>query len=181
MNPKLEKEFAEFMSTKGSTPPQALSEAILARVQTDLNPSALRVFSKLIAIHATTAVVTLSVCPQFGFRVFGQGMGLMHYFMAFGTYGCMIACGAFFTGMSLLIAALVLRAEEIRKIHQNRILSLGAVTLLSLGFFIMVDADILLSLALTWFVGAMLGSWITLEVGWTLRFGRALMNTKSTV
>ncbi|MCC7442672.1 MAG: hypothetical protein IT285_13640 [Bdellovibrionales bacterium] len=170
---KVRDEFREFMSAEERTPPPGVTETILSRVRADLNPSAARVFSKLLAIHSVTAAVTLSFCPQFGFRLLGEGMGLMHVFMAFGTYGCMVACGALFTGLSLLLAAFILRGEEIRKIRDNRLLTLGALTLLSLGFFIMVDAEIVFSLAVTWFAGALIGSWLTLELGWMIRFRQA--------
>lgn len=169
MSQKMDEEFKAFSTQSGLEPPRRLTEAILAHVRADLNPPGLHVFSKLMAIHALTAIVTLSICPQFGFRLFGQGMGLMDVFMAFGPHGCMVACGAFFTGASLWIAALVLRTEEIRKIRRNRLLSLGALTLVSLGFFIMIDAEILLGLTITWLLGAFLGSWLTLELGWFLR------------
>ena len=171
MNKKFEEEFKDFISVEGIEPPKHISDSILARVRMDLNPPVIKVFSKLIVIHSLTAAVTLSICPQFGFRIFGEGMGLMHVFMNLGPYGCMLACGAFFTGLSLLIAAMTLKAEEVRKIRSHRLLSLGALTLLSLGFFIMVDKEIVFSLAATWFTGSILGSWITLELGWRLRFG----------
>jgi hypothetical protein len=169
MKTQIEREFESFAKGREKKPPKALSEALFAQVKADLHPSAVRVFSKLMGIHVAAAVATLSVCPQFGFRIFGQGMGLMHTFMALGPYGCMVACGAFFTSLSLLIAALLLSPEEVRKIRQNRVLTLGTLVLLSMGFFIMTDADILLSLAIAWFSGALIGSILTLELGWFIR------------
>lgn len=173
MSKKNDEEFKNFISRQGVEPPKHISESILNKVRADLNPPVIQVFYKLIVIHSFTAVVTLSICPQFGFRVFGEGMGLLHVFMSFGPYGCMLACGAFFTGLSLLIAAMTLKAEEVRKIRNHRLLSLGTLTLLSLGFFIMVDTNILASLGLTWFAGSLLGSTLALELGWRLRFGYA--------
>jgi hypothetical protein len=169
MDRKDDKEFKEFISASGVEPPKKLTEAILARVREDLNPNGILVFSKLVGIHTLSAIVTLSICPQFGFRLFGEGMGLMHSFMALGTYGCMIACGGFFTGLSLLAAVMVLKPREIKVIRQNRLLALGGLTFLSLGFFIMVDAEILLSLAVAWFAGAFVTSLLTLELGWHLK------------
>jgi hypothetical protein len=97
-------------------------------------------------------------------------MGLMHYFMALGPYGCLVTCGAFFMGTSLVVAGLILRGEELRAIRRSRVLQLGALTLLSLGFFIMLDAQIVFGLALAWFFGAWVGSLLTLEITWRLRF-----------
>lgn len=174
---RIHDEFREFAENESAAQPsqgipQGVTDAIFAAVRADLQPPAARVFSKLLLIHSAMALLSLSVCPQFGYRLTGEGMGLMHLFMAFGTYGCMVACGAFFTGMSLFAAALLLRAEEIRLIRTHRALSLGALTLLSLGFFVMIDADVILGLAATWFAGSLFGSWLTLELGWRLRFGR---------
>ena len=169
MKSNLKNEYQEFLKSSDSVPSSRVSSIILEKVHTDLNPSPFKVFSKLLLIHSLTAVVTLSVCPQFGFRILGEGMGLMHIFMAFGQYGCVIACGSFFTGMSLLMGSLVLRVEEIRKIRQNRWLELVLLTLLSLGFFVMMDAELIFGLTVAWFLGAMLGSAATLELGWMLR------------
>lgn len=170
MSSRHRKDYQDFAAGAGAHPGTAVSDRVLTRVRMDLNPSPFRVFSKLLAVHALTAVVTLSLCPQFGFRLFWDGMGLMHYFMALGPYGCFVACGSFFTGMSLLIACLVLRGEEIRKIRQNRWLELGALTLVSLGFFVMVSAEVIFGIAVAWLVGALVGSVLSLELGWMLRF-----------
>ena len=82
-----------------------ISRNILSRVHADLNPSAYFVFSKLLIIHVFSALVTLSMCPQFGVRLLGEGMGLMHTFMILGPFGCLVACGMFFTGTSVFIAS----------------------------------------------------------------------------
>lgn len=181
--PRPQDEFREFQlsdsSDEASVPSSlrgGLPSSLLSEIQRDLNPPALLVFTKLFGIHAATSVMTLAVCPQFGFRTFGEGMGLMHYFMGFGEHGCLIACGIFFTGMSLLIAGLVLRGEELRTIRQNRAVGMAALTLLSLGFFTMArwysGATFLvgISLTLAWLAGAFLGSVGSLELTWRVRF-----------
>ncbi len=175
--PKHQEEFRQFQAGEASAP-SPLSD-VFSEVHRDLNPPALLVFTKLLGIHAVTSVATLAVCPQFGFRTFGEGMGLMHYFMGFGEYGCLVACGIFFTGMSLLIAGIVLRGEELRTIRQNRAVGMAALTLLSLGFFTMArwysGATLLVGISLTvaWIVGALLGSLSSLELTWRLRFRHA--------
>ena len=162
-------DYQDFLKGAGSRPTRRITEQIFASVRTDLNPNAYWLFAKLLMIHTVTAVATLSVCPQFGFRVLGEGMGLMHVFMAFGTFGCFVACGSFFMGTSLLVASLTLKAGEIRKIRRNRWLMTGTLTLLSLGFFIMIGPEIIFSLTMPWLVGSLVGSIFTLELGWYLR------------
>ncbi len=163
------KEFEEFKNAESMSPPLGISEQILTRVRTDLHPSAWKVFAKLSTIHFITALVTLSICPQFGFRLFGEGMGLMGYFMHFGEVGCTIACGSFFLGSSILVAMMVLRPEEIRVIRGHKLLELGALTLLSIGFFIMLQAEFVLGFFLAWAVGSLLGGILTLEAAWLIR------------
>lgn len=165
----LPSEFQEFAQSDEMSPPPGVSRSILDQVRQELNPGVIPVFSKLLFIHALTSIATLSVCPQFGFRVLGEGMGLMHWFMRFGEHGCLVACGTFFLGTSALIASFALRPEEVRKIREHRGLGIATVTLVSLGFFLMWDLEFVLSLTLAWFLGAWLGAGVLLELGWRLR------------
>jgi hypothetical protein len=166
---ELDTEFQDFMNSESSLPPRELSERILERVRADLNPNSWSVFGKLSLIHLIVGGLTLALCPQFGVRSWGEGMGLMHVFNALGTYGCMAACGAFFTGTSVFFAVLLLRPEEIRVLRRAKILQIGALTLLSLGAFVMADAEILLAFAAVWILGSLIGGASLLELGWVLR------------
>src|SRR5687767_5551446 len=116
MDSKIANEFSDFLSVQELLPDKRISQAILAQVTQDLSPKPGKVFSRLLIIHCLTAVVTLAVCPQFGIQLVGEGMGLMKFFMALGKYGCVLACGSFFTGLSLLVASQVLRPEEVKVI-----------------------------------------------------------------
>lgn len=170
---EIQSEYREFMELAPVRPPSAVSERILQSVSRDLNPNAWKVFAKISLIHLSVGIVTLSLCPQFGVRVFGEGLGLMKYFLHLGTYGCMAACGAFFIGMSLLVGAFMLRPEELRKFRENQWLGLAAMILLSLGVFIMANAEILMGFAVAWFMGSFLGGWGAMELAWKLRVQRA--------
>lgn len=162
-------DFREFQAVEPASPPKHLSDTILSKVRADLHPSALKVFAKLSGIHFFVAALTLAICPQFGFRFFGDDPGLMGYFMNLGHYGCMIACGSFFLGSSLLVAAFVLRAEEVRTIRKNWLTQFASLALLSLGFFIMFDTEILAVYALLWLFGSITGALVVTEVVWALR------------
>lgn len=171
---KWKSDYQEFKDVKQITPPQHLNESVLSFVRGELSPSPWKVFSKVSFIHLISALVTLSFCPQFGFRIFGEGMGLMQHFMHLGSWGCMMACGSFFLGATLVLSLFVLKPAEILALRSHRIATLGALVLLSLGFFIMVDADhILFSIASAWALGSMLGGIAVLELGWILKFSRS--------
>jgi hypothetical protein len=169
MNKKLDQEYKLFLEDD-SLATNTAHTALFKRVHADLNPSVFKVFSKLVSIHIAVAAITLSICPQFGFRIFGDGMGLMHYFMRLGSFGCPVACGSFFMGLSVLFACFILKGEEVRKIKKTWILQFGILALLSLGFFIMIDSDLILGFALAWLLGGMLGSLISLEIGWRVKY-----------
>jgi hypothetical protein len=162
----VDKEFEEFKSHSESPAP-GLGEAILTRVRQDLNPNAWRVFSKLALIYFAMSLVILSFCPQFGVRIYGEGEGLMPYFMSLGEYGCMVGCGAFFLGSTAVLAAILLRREELRILRKSHVLAFGVLGLLSLGVFAMAHAEIVLGLAAAWFVGSVLASSVGFEfVAW---------------
>lgn len=174
MNSKLKSEFDEFMNNSENAGAESAAtstqdQAFFDLVSRDLNPAPSRVFAKLLSIHAVTTLFTLSVCPQFGFRLLGEGMGLMHFFSVFGEYGCLFACGSFFMGTSLLVASLLLSRDEIRQVRKHRVLELGSLALLSLGFFFMLDQSILIPLAVAWVMGGFLSSQAFLELAWVFQ------------
>ena len=163
-----QKEFAEFATVDAVAIPESLSESILSRVEAELRPSAFQVFTKTAAIHAIVGALTLLACPQFGLSYFGNH-GLMHYLMQYGMNVCMLGCGAFFTMFSLLAASQLLRPEEVRAFKGNALLQLASLVTLSIGAFLFAGGTIVLTLALVWSLGAILGGAISLEAGWAFR------------
>ena len=162
-------EFQEFLNPDDTDPSPALSEKVLNFVKRDLNPNAWLVFSKMALIHFTSGIFTLSICPQFGVRLFGEGLGMMRYFMIFGRYGCIAACGAFFIGVSILLTGISLKREELRKLREHELLQLSGVIFLSLGAFVMADAEILIGFGFAWALGSFLGGLTMLELSWVIR------------
>jgi hypothetical protein len=146
-------------------PSEEVSRLILLKVHRDLNPSVLAVFLKIMSIHFGVTVFSLSVCPQFGFRLVGQGHGLMHWFMTFGELGCMVACGAFFTSLSLFFASIFLKARELQKLKATRWLQLMAIVLLR-----MLSPELSFNLSFAaWFFGAVIGGWVAMGLGSCIR------------
>ena len=163
-----ERDFSEFLAAEPARVPSELSQSVVDRISSALRPSALRVFGKMSAIHLLTGLATLAYCPQFGISFFSS-MGLMAYLMRFGNTVCMLACGALFTSLSLFLASLLLRPEEVRILKQNEFVQLGFLSTLSLGAFIIAGADVGVAFAAPWLLGAFLGGLLLLEVGWNLR------------
>lgn len=165
---KWQEEFAEFSETEPVKVSASTTTAIVEKVQSDLHPSAFRVFTKAALIHTLVGAATLLACPQFGVSLTGSH-GLMHYLMQYGDSVCMLGCGAFFTAFSLLIASLALRPEEVRALKNSQILQLALLTTYSLGVLLFVGAQLVLTLALIWSLGAILGGALSLEAGWAVR------------
>lgn len=162
------RDFQDFTSLEVSHPPSSLSDKIIAKVRSDLSPSAFLVFSKMGFVHLLVGGLTLLYCPQFGLSV-TSSMGLMPLLMKYGESVCMLGCGALFTGVSLLVVSLVLRPEEVRVLKEHQVLQLSLLTFLSLGAFICVGGEVVLSLGLIWALGAILGGSLSLELGWIYR------------
>jgi len=162
-------EFDEFVSADPVNPPVQLSNQILSNVQSDLNPSVWSVFSKITFIHFVTGMVSLLFCPQFGVSPFHEHHGLMEIFMNLGKHGCMLGCGAVFLGTGGLATSLILRPEEVRTVMKTKFLQFSLLSALSIGAFICAGADVVLNLAVAWFIGSVLGGLLTLELGWKIR------------
>lgn len=168
----LNNDMKDFYKTQSSAKAPFLSAKLKETLKVDLNPSVSTVFTKLAGLHLIAATITLTLCPQFGVRLFAKGMGLMHVFMSLGPVGCLVACGSLFIGASFLLAGTVLKGEELRLIRNHRFLTLTTLTSFSLGFFIMLSAEVVLHLSIAWFIGALVGGSAMLEFAWALRFKR---------
>lgn len=157
------KDFSEFLSSSEAAPPASVSREILERVGKDLNPSPWSVFSKLTAVVVVAGSLSLLVCPQFGLGSYYSP--LMHFFMQLGSTGCRAACGGFFMMTSLMSACLILRPEELRVVKRTKFLTVAAISGLGLGVFMCTSPDLILSAALAWFLGALVGGFLSLELG----------------
>jgi hypothetical protein len=163
-----EQDFAEFSSAESARVPDSMAAPVLDQIRSDLNPSAYSVFLKTALIHAAVGALTLLFCPQFGLKL-TSSHGVMPYLMKFGEGFCMLGCGAVFTALSLLVTSLALRAEEVRVLKRSWPVQLGFLAMFSLGAFLCLGGEIVLTLGLIWAVGAILGGGVSLEAGWAYR------------
>lgn len=159
-------EYREFLMNQAPTaPPNHLSSRLFSRVHSDLNPPTMRVFGRLLAIHGITGIASLSLCPQFGTSWFG-GSGLMNWLMQWGHEVCMLGCGALFVGLSAIVAAVLLKPEELRAIRKNEALQLAALASLSLSAFICLGWTSLNLFSLLWWMGAIVGGLASFELAY---------------
>lgn len=131
-----------------------------------LHPAPLFVSSKMLVIHLVSAIITLAVCPQFGKKIFSIDINLMDYFMMLtGPRYCIILCGVFFIGTSLFINSIFLNHDELRLVRQHRTMTVFSLVLISFGSFVMFDPVLFLESTIFWFIGAIIGGYLSLEVG----------------
>lgn len=166
------REYRLLLTSSKTTPPNDLTSNIKKRIEVELNPSGRSVFFKLFAIHFISGVLTLFVCPQFGLGFSERSHAFLSLLLGLGEHSCMLICGALFLGSTGLVAALFLKAEEVRTIQRSRGLQWMALAFLSVGFFLALqeqERTIPIGLAATWIVGALLGGTSVFRLSWELR------------
>lgn len=167
-------DFQEFLNSKKGNVPQSVSKNILKRIQTSLNPSWHSIFLKLFGIHVVTGTLSLAICSQFDMNPFNSGFSLTEYFMKFGHSACNVLCGIIFVGGSFLVAASLLRAEELRVLRKNALIQSFGLSLLSLGVFWFLASNMEFGLSLLWLLGAVLGGVGLSELVYRWRLARDL-------
>lgn len=156
--------------------PKSLETKILSDIKKRLNPDLKMIFLKLFAIHLLTAIITLSICPQFGFQTFQSPINLMYTFMEWGNHFCDFACGVFFTATSIFMALFLISRDELRVLRHHRFVAVSSIVLVSLGFFLIMNPELFFRLSLLWIIGATLGASLTLEIGTKLQLGNKYLH-----
>ena len=157
-------EFKEFVSHDSTEVPQQLSERVFNRLEGLLNPSPFVVFLKIFGFHLVVGFLSLAVCHQFGVNPFGTSYSLADIFMKWGGHGvCMIFCGVVFVSLSLLSAGYFLTIEEVQAVKRTEFLQALSLGVVSLGIFAIVGAELVLTFAGLWLLGALIGGYAAIE------------------
>lgn len=130
MSNKIRDEFKEFLQG-GDLPPKEFDAQFLQIMRTKMQPDIAQVWPKFVFAQLAAALITLTVCPQFGVGPLGGGHGLGHVFMSFGEAACAAFCGAFFLATGTLAAVMMLKKGERREVFNYRFRILGAVSVMS--------------------------------------------------
>lgn len=145
--------------------PNHINQKILADIKSRLNPDIKILFLKFFVVHLFTALLTLSICPQFGFAIFRTRLDLMDLFMKVSPHFCDFACGAFFTTVSMSSALLILSRDELQLLTHKKIPAVAMVILSSIGFLIMLNPQLFLQFTTLWLIGCIVGAWLSLDLG----------------
>lgn len=163
-------DYEEFVNGDGPTVPAELKERVFKKVQTLVNPSPVLVFLKLMVIHFGVGFLSLSVCHQFGINPFKTEYSLADWFMEVGGYyTCMIGCGVSFVSISLFAAGYFLTIEEVNALRRTEFLQSLVLGLISLGIFVVFGTELVLSVALLWLTGSLIGGLFASEAVWRLK------------
>lgn len=143
---------------------------ILETIKAKLMPDLKIVLGKVFAIHIVSALLTLTICPQMGFKLVQNNINLMDVFMKLGgPHFCDFACGTFFTSASVLFIYLFLSQDEFRFLRYRPVLMLSTMILSSLGFLLMLNPNLFIQFTFVWLIGAIVGVLGTVELGFRLQ------------
>lgn len=114
----MKNEFKEFM-TSDRTPPHALTQSVFDRIERTIEPPLNHVLPRFFGVNIAVALLTLTICPQFGIGPVGGGHGIAAFFMEINMTACALFCGSFFIGFSTLIATFFLSPLEMKTIYRS--------------------------------------------------------------
>lgn len=161
-----QKEFLEFSSVEQSEVPNSILENVRKR----LFPNPWMVFAKVLGIHAVVGTLSLAICAQFGLNPFQTGGSLAQWFMQFGGHEiCMVGCGLFFMSATYLVANGILSFEELETVRRFEWLQLGVTGLFSLAAFHFFGAELVVTFAILWLLGAFIGGFLSIEGSYRVR------------
>jgi len=101
--------------------PKHITEAILARVRRDLDPSGLTVFSKTGLAVIFGGVVSLFICGQFGLGITGFAQDVNHgVHNQTGSLACAMICGSLFAIVPVLFLRVLCSGMQFRAIIRRK-------------------------------------------------------------
>ena len=167
------KEFEQFMAEDSAEIPEALNAKVATRMEKLLNPSAWSVFKKLLGIHVVVGFLSLLICHQFELNPFRTSISLADWFMSVGGHSvCMIGCGILFVGSSVLASGYFLTIEETRALRSTGFPQSFALAVVSLALFATAGAQLALTIAGLWMLGALIGGFIATEAVYKVKYVR---------
>lgn len=98
------KDLLDFLLSNKDRVPLETTNRVMSYISLSLNPA--RYLWKFYAANLLGGLLTLIICPQYGFWPYGGPEGFFHYIMSFGPVWCGLFCaGVFFTGANILSIA----------------------------------------------------------------------------
>jgi len=130
MSEKDKNEFLTFMNSNEEVP-SSLDRTILDNVKRELHLTRQQVLPKFLIAQMIGALITLSICPQFGIGPIGGGHGLAHTFMQIGAWACAAFCGFFFLTLGTIFSTLFLNRHELKVVFDHKYWLISCTSVLS--------------------------------------------------
>ncbi len=166
---ELLQEFAEFVDAEQIAPGGRLDETVLRMVRKDLRPALWKIYGKLTLVEATAGLLTLTICPQFGFG-FGQHNQFLHALHSSTPPAVFyLLCGLFFVLLGATLGGLILNRAEIRTTGRSRYLYFAVYSILAFLILVALGTEAFVISALVWILGALLGNILGFEAAIRLR------------
>jgi hypothetical protein len=163
------KDYQDFIKDTSDAPSSKLRESILQKVKSELEPTKVKVFFKLLSIQTFIGMITMLFCPQFELSLTNSFEAFHYFHRNFGHYGCMAICGGIFLGSGAIFASYLLSLSEIRVIKETKYLFNFAISGIAVSSFMLLGAKVYLDVTLIWAISGVLMSIIILEAGRILR------------
>ncbi len=153
----LRQEFVAFVETSPQAPGQALDDAIVERIGTDLSRRHWRLCGKLTLIQILTGLATLSACPQFGL---GSGHLSLIHDLHRGVSPIMfyLICGLLFVSLGGLLSGLILQHNELAQVNRWRYRYFLTYAGLVYLILVLIGPEAFVASSLAWIPGAVLGN-----------------------
>ncbi len=167
------KEYEEFLGSDPVEVPPSVAAKVAAHMKQLLDPSPWLVFAKILAIHTVVGFLSLAICHQFELNPFHTSRSIADWFMTVGGHSvCMIGCGVLFVGLSILSAGYFLTLEETRALRRTGFPQSFALASISLVLFATVGAQLALTFAGLWLLGALIGGYVATEAVYKVKYAR---------
>ena len=163
-------DYQEFLAADGEKIPQTVKDQVFRRISKLMNPSAVIVFFKVLAIHLVVGFFSMSICHQFGMNPFNTERSMSDWMMSVGGHrACMAGCGVVFIGLSLFAAGYFLTIEEVKALKKTELLQTLALGVISLGLFVAFGAEMAVGIAGLWLLGGLIGGVAATQAIWKLK------------
>lgn len=162
-------EFTDFIETEQIAPGDRLDETVLSMVRKDLRPALWKTYGKLTLVEVTAGLLTLTLCPQFGFG-FAQHNQFLHALHSSTPPAVFyLLCGLFFVIFGATLGGLILNRAEIRTAGRSRYLYFTVYSVLAFLILLALGPEAFVVSTLAWILGALLGNILGFEVAIRLR------------
>ena len=156
-------EFYDFVEVDPVEPPENVGKAIKEMVTCELVPHPVRIYSKLTVVEAASGLLTLAICPQFGFGFMGHDQ-ILHSLHAVTTPAIYyLLCGVFFVLLGACLSGLVLSPAEIKVLGKEKFFYFAAYSVLAYLALTGLGSEAFALVSLTWIFGAFLGNLLGFE------------------